>query len=167
MAQLCRGHSRGGSSQSRGSFMSRCVLLFVIFSSLVLLMASGNVDADRSVPSLPQPPMPAMEPGWDFKSPAAREAKRKYDAVLKEAETKFARAISDAQKALIEDLEAMIKESIRAADLDEALKLRAAIESVQREGADRSQPTPCPPPRPPRVQFPTRPLKPCSIPTAP
>src|SRR5262249_22862084 len=74
------------------------------------------------------------------------EAKRKYDALLKEAETKVARAITDARESLIEDLEATMKEATRAADLDEALKLRAALESIQREvgsGADRSQLAAC------------------------
>ncbi|HMF15190.1 MAG TPA: hypothetical protein VKE94_22905 [Gemmataceae bacterium] len=126
--------------------MSRRVFLFVIFPALAFLVASANVDADRGVSSAAQPAMPATEPGWDFKSPAAREAKRKYDALMKEAETKFARAITDAQKSLIEDLEATMKEATRAADLDEALKLRAALESVQRDvggRADRSQLTAC------------------------
>jgi uncharacterized protein (TIGR03067 family) len=132
--------------------MSRFVFLLVLCALPVFFVESGTDWARGSVPlasegsgpdqgvpaSVPLPAL-ATEPGWDFKAPAARATKKKLDAALTEADATFPRAAGNARKALIKDLEAAMKEATRAADLDEALKLRAAIVSIKNAGATENR----------------------------
>ena len=84
----------------------------------------------------------------------ARDAKKKYNAALTAAEASYSRAESNAHKALTEDLQEAMKEATRAADLEEAVKLQAAIESVRvAEAAARPQRPLCLPVGSWRVEF--------------
>ncbi len=125
--------------------MLRTMVLFVLFGSLVPLMTSGTENPGPNVVPLPGLPAFPTEPGWDFQSSSARKAKAKFDVARRQAEENFSRAVSTARKALAEDLEAAMKEATQLGNLDEALKLRAALESVRREEAAGGVPGYCPP----------------------
>jgi hypothetical protein len=112
--------------------MFKSMLWFFLFAALVFLTASSSATTPLK-DGPPGPIAPSSEPGWDFQAPAAREAKATFDAARRKAEADFASALSTTRKALVEDLEAVMKEATRAGDLDEALKLRAALESLRKE----------------------------------
>src|SRR5262249_20220233 len=73
-------------------------------------------------------------PAWDFKSKAAAEAKRRYDQAVKEHKAAYAKAIRDAERALRADLKSAMQEATKAGDLDEALKLGAAVNHIEKAG---------------------------------
>jgi hypothetical protein len=64
---------------------------------------------------------------WNFKSPSAQKAKARYD-----------KAVAEAQKKLLADLEEALTEATKANDLDEAIRIREAKRLI----AGTSKPTP-------------------------
>jgi hypothetical protein len=78
---------------------------------------------------------PESEPKWDFKSKPATEAKQRFDQVIKDHRLAYTKAATDAEKDLLKDLKSAMKEATKAADLDDAIKIKVAIEHIEKHGA--------------------------------
>jgi len=96
------------------------------WSCAVILVALTAGAAAGLAVARARPPAEGARPGdpWDFKSPAARAAKAKYDRAEREALVASERAIARATQTLVDELTAAMKEATRAANLDEAVKIR-------------------------------------------
>jgi hypothetical protein len=106
----------------------------------VLLSTSTPLAADEPV-----------TPKWDFTNKAALAAKRRYDLAMDKIKGTYDKEATDAQKTLVNELKDALKESTKAGSLDEALKIRSAIEYLEKK-----EPLPGPATRPAAAgKFPT------------
>ncbi len=69
--------------------------------------------------------------GWNFHSTSAKEAKRKFEASVARAEGTFAEAKQAAATVAVKELTVSMNVATRAADLDEATKIKAAITELK------------------------------------
>jgi hypothetical protein len=76
-----------------------------------------------------------MPAGGDFKSPEAKTAKKKFDSRLSRAADEYAKEVTAARKQFVLDLDAAMKLATKAADLDEALRIRSAKEAAEKEAS--------------------------------
>lgn len=72
----------------------------------------------------------ATEFKWSFKSREALQAKAQYDADAAEADAKHRKELDAARAKLLESLESAKTKATKDGDLDDALKIRTAIERV-------------------------------------
>ena len=68
---------------------------------------------------------------WSFKSPRAIRAKSEYDAAVAKAQAQADDLKSTARAKLLKNLEGAMADATRAADLDEAVKIKAAINDLK------------------------------------
>src|SRR5207302_6059976 len=81
--------------------------------------------------------------GWNFKSRQARDAKKKFDAAIAEADATFSRSVSDARKVLAQNLETALREATREGNFDDVLAIRGALQVLKAQEAPstrRAQP---------------------------
>jgi len=104
--------------------------------SICLIVLISGIGFSNAVDDVPQPNVEIpVDPKWDFKTKTALEAKRVYDAGVKEAQLAFVKAMNIAEKQLVLDLKQAMKDATQSAALDDAIKIRSAVEFLEKRGA--------------------------------
>ena len=85
---------------------------------VTLLLAASLAPADR----------PAA---WDFRTRPAQAARKRYEEAAARAEQEFSKKIATASETAIKELTEAMKTATRAADLEEANRISAAIDELK------------------------------------
>lgn len=72
------------------------------------------------------------EDRWNFQTVKAKTAAVRYEQTVREADATHQRAITDAQRQFVADLDAAKVDATKAGNLDEAVRLREAIQAVSK-----------------------------------
>lgn len=73
--------------------------------------------------------------GDEFKSPGARQAKKKYEATLAKLQIDFDIQRTHAQDSYLAELNAALKQALKNEQLDEANRIKAEIDTVRTQSA--------------------------------
>lgn len=103
----------------------------LVFRGLVVLTLTAALAALMAGRAAGQQPADGQEDVWSFRSKTAKSAKAKYDLAEKDALAAMERAILKARAQLIQELSGAMKAATRSEDLDDAVKIRAAISTLK------------------------------------
>jgi len=78
---------------------------------------------------------------WGFQTIKAKSAATRYEQAIRKAEAAHQRAITDARRQFITDLDRAKVEATQAGNLEEAIRLRDAIQTVGNDARSSTSPT--------------------------